>query len=70
LNLDFDTGSSDLWVFSTLQASSQTTGHKLYNPNDSTAKVKSGYTWEISYGDGSSASGKVYADVVKVGPVT
>jgi len=70
LNLDFDTGSSDLWVFSTLQASSQTTGHKLYNPNDGTSKLKSGYTWSISYGDGSSAGGTVYADKVVVGPVT
>ncbi|KAK4971272.1 hypothetical protein LTR66_006318 [Elasticomyces elasticus] len=70
LSLDFDTGSSDLWVFSTLTPSSQTTGHVLYNPNDGTSTKKDGYTWSISYGDGSGASGVVYSDKVVVGPVT
>lgn len=70
LNLDFDTGSADLWVYSTLQPSSQQSGHSVYNPNDSTSKILSGSTWDIQYGDGSSASGNVYADKVVVGPVT
>ena len=30
----------------------------------------SGYTWDISYGDGSSASGNVYKDKVIVGGIT
>jgi aspergillopepsin I len=30
----------------------------------------SGSTWKISYGDGSGASGIVFADKVVVGPVT
>lgn len=55
LNLDFDTGSSDLWVFSTLQASSQQQGHAVYNVNH--GKKLTGETWDISYGDGSGASG-------------
>lgn len=71
LNLDFDTGSSDLWVFSTELPSSESSGHALYNPSSSsTSKLDSGETWDISYGDGSGASGNVYYDTVVVGGVT
>ncbi|KAF2437954.1 aspartic protease PEP1 [Karstenula rhodostoma CBS 690.94] len=68
VNLDFDTGSGDLWVFSSLQASAQLSGHDYYKV-DSSKKI-SGATWKISYGDGSGASGTVYADKVVVGGVT
>lgn len=68
MNLDFDTGSADLWVFSTLTPSSESAGHTKYNPK--TGKKLSGETWSISYGDGSGASGVVYADKVVVGGVT
>jgi hypothetical protein len=56
------------WVFSNLQASSQLSGHDYYKTDSS--KLKSGYSWRISYGDGSGASGKVYADKVTVAGVT
>lgn len=56
------------WVFSSLQSSSQTAGHDIYKADAS--KLKSGYSWKISYGDGSGAAGKVYADKVVVGAVT
>ncbi|GAM91036.1 hypothetical protein ANO11243_090830 [Dothideomycetidae sp. 11243] len=69
LNLDFDTGSSDLWVYSTLQASSQTSGHNVYSPSRS-SQLLNGYSWAITYADGSGASGEVYADKVAVGAVT
>ncbi|MCJ1376562.1 Type I transmembrane sorting receptor [Loxospora ochrophaea] len=69
LNLDFDTGSSDLWVFSSQLPKTDQTGHSIYTPG-STAKKLSGYTWDISYGDGSGASGDVYDDTVTVGGVT
>ncbi|KAK6523189.1 Type I transmembrane sorting receptor [Orbilia ellipsospora] len=67
LNLDFDTGSADLWVISSLMSSSQTHGHNIYKPKVSPL---SGASWDISYGDGSSASGSVYLDTVTIGGLT
>ncbi|KAF2161059.1 hypothetical protein M409DRAFT_69932 [Zasmidium cellare ATCC 36951] len=69
LNLDFDTGSADLWVFSSLMTKSEQAGHSIYKPSSS-AKELQGASWNISYGDGSGASGTVYADKVVVGGVT
>ncbi|KAF2740781.1 Asp-domain-containing protein [Polyplosphaeria fusca] len=68
VQLDADTGSADLWVFSSLQASSQLTGHDYYKV-DASKKVQ-GASWRITYGDGSGAAGTVYADKVVVGGVT
>lgn len=44
-------------------------GHSVYTPSSS-AKKLSGYSWNITYGDGSGASGSVYTDKVVVGGVT
>lgn len=70
LNLDLDSGSSDLWVWST-EARVSTAAkkkHELYDPSKSkTSKLAKGLTWEISYGDGSSASGDVHQDQVQLG---
>ncbi|KAH8156354.1 hypothetical protein CIB48_g11891 [Xylaria polymorpha] len=68
LNLDFDSGSSDLWVFSTDTRSSSVNGQALYSPSKSSSSKKlTNAKWSIAYGDGSSSSGIVYTDVVKVG---
>ncbi|OAA52812.1 endothiapepsin precursor [Beauveria brongniartii RCEF 3172] len=69
MRLDLDTGSSDLWVFSTetIDAGSQ----RKYNPkSSSSAKKLHGAHWKISYGDGSSCSGDVYTDEITIGGLT
>ncbi|KAK4104613.1 acid protease [Parathielavia hyrcaniae] len=55
--LDFDTGSADLWV-----------NPKSFDPKkSSTFKASETKTWHIQYGDGSSASGTVGTDLLRVG---
>jgi len=66
LNLDFDTGSADLWVFSNELPTAQRGDHHIFTPSSS-FKKSAGQTWSISYGDGSSASGDVGTDKVTVG---
>ncbi|KAH8691659.1 aspartic proteinase II-1 [Talaromyces proteolyticus] len=69
LNLDIDTGSADLWAFSSKTPSSERSGHNYYKPSSSATEV-SGDSWDISYGDGSSAKGVVYKDKVTIGGVS
>ncbi|RMD41014.1 hypothetical protein DV735_g4117, partial [Chaetothyriales sp. CBS 134920] len=76
VHLDFDSGSSDLWVWSTeLSKSTLAKGEKngitVFDPSkSSTYKKQTGSTWQITYGDQSSASGDVGTDNVTIGDIT
>lgn len=71
LNLDFDSGSSDLWVFNTQLPQQALVGHTAYDPTKSpTFKMIQGASFSISYGDGSGAAGNVGTDTVNIGGVS
>lgn len=76
LNLDFDTGSADCWVFSSKLPSGTQREHlqnkgQIYDPSkSSTWRAAKGETWQIQYGDGSTASGTCGTDHVVIGGVS
>lgn len=71
LTLNFDTGSADLWVFSTYLNTSDIGSHSAYDPSKSSTWSKlAGASFDISYGDGSGAEGIVGYDSVDIGGVT
>jgi cathepsin D len=63
--VDFDTGSSDLFVPST-SCDSSCSGHTLYNPTDSSSSRNLGQPFSLAYGDGSTVSGDEYSDDVTI----
>ena len=62
--IDFDTGSSDLFVPSSSYTTGGCVGHQKYTPG-STATKKSG-NFSIQYGDGSNSNGPIYTDNVSL----
>ncbi|GAA5824270.1 hypothetical protein JCM3770_004381, partial [Rhodotorula araucariae] len=69
--IDFDTGSSDLWVPSVTCTSAACNPHKKYDASrSSTSKAVSGKSLSITYGDGSSTRGTVYTDTVTISGLT
>ena len=71
LNMDFDSGSSDLWVFNTQLPKAAQAGHTIFDPTKSpTFQLMQGATFSISYGDGSGAAGDVGTDTVNIGGAT
>lgn len=69
IQVNFDTGSSDLWLFNTKMPSSMTAGHTLYDPTKSKNFTQiQGATFSVSYGDTSNATGNlVGTDIVNIG---
>ncbi|KAF9629696.1 putative aspartyl protease protein [Lasiodiplodia theobromae] len=71
LNLDFDSGSSDLWVFSTQLSRRAIGGHTAFDSSKSTTfEAMDGASFLITYGDGSGAAGNVGLDTVDIGGAT
>ncbi|KAH8921407.1 acid protease [Atractiella rhizophila] len=66
--IDFDTGSSDLWVAHTncTTGGCANTHIKKYNPAKSSTSSKKSGTFEIEYGDHSSSKGPIFTDTVSV----
>ena len=60
--IDFDTGSSDLWVPSSSCRSSTCSPKKKYTASSSSTSSKKSGSFSIEYGDGSTVSGPVYTD--------
>ena len=67
--IDFDTGSSDLWVTSSSCNSNLCQGKNKYDHSKSnTSKVESG-TFSVQYSDNSTVKGGIYTDTVFVGGI-
>ncbi|KAL6310458.1 acid protease [Sparassis latifolia] len=64
--IDFDTGSSDLWVPSSNCTSTVCSTKNKYNAALSTTSVHKSGTFSIGYADGSTVSGPVFTDTVTV----
>ncbi|SMR43599.1 unnamed protein product [Zymoseptoria tritici ST99CH_3D1] len=69
LNMLIGTASAELWAYSKDLPTSTRGEHHVYTPSSS-AKRLEGYTWNVTYGEGSSVSGIVYSDTVVIGGIT
>ncbi|KAH2117602.1 hypothetical protein KXW75_004250, partial [Aspergillus fumigatus] len=71
IHLEVDTGSADLWVWSTHLAPATIAQHKtgtVFDPSkSSTFEEQSGSTWKVSRDDGSFAFGTVGTDTISLG---
>ncbi|KAL8282302.1 hypothetical protein RB597_009829 [Gaeumannomyces tritici] len=66
--LNFDTGSSDTWMYSSETFVGHMAGQRFYSPEkSSTSERIKNATWSILYGDGSSANGIAYRDLMSIG---
>ncbi|KAJ6488848.1 acid protease, partial [Mycena sanguinolenta] len=68
--IDFDTGSSDLWIPSSSCTSSTCSSKSKYKASSSSTSTKKSGTFTIEYGDLSTVSGPIYTDTVTVAGTT
>ncbi|EIW86538.1 peptidase A1, partial [Coniophora puteana RWD-64-598 SS2] len=67
--VDFDTGSSDLFLPGP-SCGSTCSGHSKYNPSSSSTAKSLGESFSLEYGDGSTVSGTQYTDTVSIAGLT
>ncbi|KAH7906840.1 acid protease [Hygrophoropsis aurantiaca] len=67
--VDFDTGSSDLFLPG-MDCNSSCNGHERYDPSVSSTSKDLGKTFSLEYGDGSTVSGEQYSDTVTIAGLT
>ncbi|TCD61064.1 hypothetical protein EIP91_009067 [Steccherinum ochraceum] len=69
-DVDFDTGSADIFLPGPQCDDINCQGHALFAPNASSTAKDTDQTFQLQYGDGSSVSGQVYTETVTVSGVT
>jgi Eukaryotic aspartyl protease len=69
LVVDFDTGSSDLFLPGA-NCNTNCAGHAIYYPGSSSTSTAIGAAFTLTYGDGSSVVGTTYTDNVAVAGIT
>lgn len=69
-SVDFDTGSSDLFLPGTKCTGANCRGHKLYNTAASSTAVDQRRTFSLAFGDGSTVSGEQFDDTVTIAGLT
>lgn len=67
--MDFDTGSSDLFLPS-ISCGSSCDGHARYDPSASKTSVDLNKTFDLMYGSGDSVSGEQYNDTASIAGLT
>ncbi|KAH8103902.1 Asp-domain-containing protein [Cristinia sonorae] len=65
--VDFDTGSSDMYLPGDRCVTGACHGHRLYKPSASVTSKDNNHTFNLSYGDQTAVSGETYLDVVSIG---
>ncbi|KAK4238830.1 aspartic peptidase domain-containing protein [Achaetomium macrosporum] len=70
LDVYLDTGSSDVWVYSSLTQAEDVGNHSTWViAHSKTATPVENGTWIVQYSDGSAAYGKVFTDSINLGDV-